>query len=377
MGGISVYVHIPFCEQKCNYCDFNSFAGKEDFFEAYIGSLIQEIGCCTELSNMQIDTVFIGGGTPSVLPPYYIGKIMEALGQFNISKTAEITIEANPNSLTKEKLSTYRKSGINRLSIGLQAIQDNLLKKLGRLHSASDFLNCYENALRAGFENISADLIFAVPGQTLSNWEESLKTLINLGLKHISCYSLIIEEGTLFYNEYEKGSLISVDDDLDRQMYYMAADILGSNNFKQYETSNFAQKGFESLHNIAYWTRKDYIGCGLSAHSLFNNKRFENTADLDKYIESSGKPHSIRQNIIQLSLKEQMEEFMFLGLRMTDGISLDDFKNNFDTDIMTVYGDTLNKHINDNFLFFDKNIIKLTKKGADLSNVVFSDFLLD
>ena len=377
MDGLSVYVHIPFCEQKCNYCDFNSFAGKEAFFEPYVDSLINEIENSTELSGKRIDTIFIGGGTPSVLPPYYIDKIMDSLGKYNISQTAEITIEANPNSLTFDKLSAYRTSGINRLSIGLQAVQDGLLKKLGRLHTSADFFTCHENALRTGFENISADLIFAVPGQTLADWEESLQTLIDLSLNHISCYSLIIEEGTPFYDEYESGRLSPIDDDLDRQMYYLAVDMLGTNGYNQYEISNFAKKGFESHHNIAYWTRKDYIGFGLSAHSLFENKRFENTADLNKYIEFGGNSDKIRMNITPLSQKDQMEEFMFLGLRMNDGISQKDFKKQFGVSLTQVYSDALQAHSANGLLFFDSNIVKLTKKGVDLSNTVFSNFLLD
>ena len=377
MDSLSVYVHIPFCESKCNYCDFNSFAHKEDFFEPYVNSLIDEIENCSELSQRNIDTIFIGGGTPSVLPPYYIGKIMETLGKHKISKTAEITIETNPNSLTFEKLSAYRKSGINRLSIGLQTMQNELLKKLGRLHSTNDFLNCHENALRAGFENISADLIFAVPGQTLKDWEESLKALIELKLNHISCYSLIIEEGTPFYAEYEKGKLSPIDDELDRQMYYLALDMLSSNAYKQYEISNFARESFESRHNIAYWTRKNYIGFGLSAHSLFDNKRFENSSCLDTYIKHSRNADIIRQSIEILTQKDQIEEFMFLGLRMNDGISFKNFKEQFGVELMSVYGNILNTQKANGLLFFDSNIVKLTRKGVDLSNVVFSDFLLD
>jgi len=377
MDGLSVYVHIPFCERKCSYCDFNSFAGKQDFFEPYANSLIKEIENSQELLNKEIDTIFIGGGTPSVLPPYYIAKIMEALGSFNISKTAEITIEANPNSLTSDKLSVYRKSGINRLSIGLQAVQNNLLRKLGRLHSVDDFFSCYANARNAGFENISADLIFALPDQTLSDWEESLKTLINLELNHISCYSLIIEENTPFYTDYEKGILSPADDELDRQMYYIAVDMLSRNSFKQYEISNFACKGYESRHNIAYWTRKDYIGFGLSAHSLINNTRFENTAALDKYIDYNGNSENIRLNINPLSQKDMIEEFMFLGLRMTEGISQTEFKKQFCVGIMEIYGNALQQQMRDGLIFFDNNVIKLTKKGVDLSNIVFSSLLLN
>ena len=377
MNGISVYVHIPFCQQKCYYCDFNSFAGKRELFEPYVNSLVEEIENCNELYGRTIDTIFIGGGTPSVLPPSYIAQIMEALGKYNISKTAEITIESNPNSLPPDKLAVYKQSGINRLSIGLQAMQTGLLKRLGRLHSASEFIECYENALRVGFENISTDLMFAIPEQDLDDWEQSLKALIELKLKHISCYSLIIEEGTPFSDDYDKGRLCPIDDETDRQMYYLAVDMLGANGYKQYEISNFALPAFESNHNIAYWKRADYIGFGLSAHSLFDNKRFENTACLDEYIKHSGNSAKIRQNINQLSQKDQIEEFMFLGLRMTDGISRKEFAKQFGVDLEKVYGDILKAQANSGLLLLDGNMVKLTKKGVDLSNAVFSEFLLD
>ena len=365
---LSVYIHIPFCESKCNYCDFNSFANMESHFESYISALVQEIGETAELNNSNIDSVFIGGGTPSVLPSSYMEKIMDALSIHKIAKGAEITIEANPNSLTKDKLRTYKSLGINRLSIGLQAYQDRLLGLMGRPHSAKDFLRCVEDATVVGFGNISADLIFALPTQSLADWEESLRMAIGTGLTHISCYGLIIEEGTPFYDKYEP-----IDDELDRRMYYTAVEYLSANGFAQYEISNFAKEFFQSRHNIAYWERKNYIGLGLSAHSMYNNVRFENTNDLAQYI--NGK--NVRENITKLRQKDKMAEFMFLGLRMSEGISMAKFFTEFGVDIQAVYGDVLRKNVENGLVEVCGDRVRLSGIGVDLSNLVLSEFLME
>ena len=365
---LSVYLHIPFCESKCNYCDFNSFANMRNYFDDYVSALVREIGGTLELDGANICSVFIGGGTPSVLPAVAIERIMMALNVHKIAKDAEITIEANPNSLTKDKLHLYKNIGINRLSIGLQAYQDHLLGLMGRPHSAKDFLRCVEDAAAVGFHNISADLIFALPTQTLADWEESLRIAIGTGLKHISCYGLIIEEGTPFYDKYEL-----IDDELDRRMYYMAMELLSANGFSQYEISNFAREGFKSRHNLAYWERENYIGLGLSAHSMYNNVRFENTDNLTQYI--AGK--SSRKNIIKLSQKDKMAEFMFLGLRMSDGISMTKFFTEFGVDIHTVYGDVLRRSVENRLVEVCGDIVKLSANGIDLSNLVLSEFLME
>jgi len=363
---LSVYVHIPFCEKKCNYCDFSSFAHMEDYFEDYINALAAEIYNCPELKGANIATVFIGGGTPSVLPPKYVGKIMNTLGSFKIASDAEVTIEANPNSLTKDKLTDYKSFGINRLSIGLQAYQERLLKIMGRPHNARDFLICIDSAHAAGFNNISADLIFALPSQSLIDWAESLNAVIQANLNHISCYGLTIEENTPFYNHYEP-----INEELDRQMYYKAVDTLSYHGFSQYEISNFAKEGFASRHNCTYWERKNYMGFGLSAHSLYNNTRFENTCDLKLYLKGDGR----RQNIVVLTSKDIMEEFMFLGLRMTQGVSISKFSKEFGVDIFEVYGGIIKKNIANKLLKIHDDRISLTDKGIDLSNIVLSEFL--
>ena len=364
---LSVYLHIPFCESKCNYCDFNSFANMESSFDDYVSALVREIGETAELQSANINTIFIGGGTPSTLPSSHIEKIMNALSVHKIAKDAEITIEANPNSLTKGKLKIYKSLGINRLSIGLQAYQDCLLKLMGRPHSAKDFLRCAEDAMAVGFGNISADLIFALPTQTLAEWDESLRIASDAGLTHISCYGLIIEEGTPFYDKYEP-----IDDELDRRMYYIAVEFLKSNGFAQYEISNFAKDGFKSRHNIAYWERENYIGLGLSAHSMYNSVRFENTSDLSKYI--NGK--NARENIMNLSQKDQMAEFMFLGLRMNEGISMAKFLTEFGVDIQSVYGDVLRRNVENGLVEACGDMVRLSPIGIDLSNLVLSEFLM-
>jgi len=366
---LSVYIHLPFCEKKCYYCDFNSFANMESYFESYISALTTEICNCPELKEANIITVFIGGGTPSVLPSKYVEKIMEALTCFQLTKDAEITIEANPNSLTKDKLRDYKSFGINRLSIGLQAYQNRLLKILGRIHSAKDFLMCMDAVHSVGFHNVSADLMFALPGQSLADWDESLEAVVAAGLSHISCYGLSIEENTPFYKDYRP-----IDEELDRKMYYAAVEFLGFHGFPRYEISNFAKDGFASRHNSVYWERGNYLGFGLSAHSLYNDTRFENTGNLSEYTANINDKNR-RKNIVDLTQKDIMEEFMFLALRMTKGVSAEKFLRKFGIDIYSVYSDVIEKNTANKLLEIDEDRIKLTPKGIDLSNVVLSEFL--
>jgi len=339
----------------------------ESYFDSYISTLAEEIRNCHELRDANIVSVFIGGGTPSLPPASHIEKIMNALSHYKITKDAEITIEANPNSLTKDKLTSYKSFGINRLSIGLQAYQERLLKIMGRPHTAHDFLTCIDSAVSVGFSNINADLIFALPSQSLNDWEESLRAATQANLSHISCYGLIIEENTPFYNDY-----MPVDEELDRHMYYRAVEFLNSQGFLQYEISNFAKEGKASRHNLAYWQRENYIGLGLSAHSLYNNTRFENTDDLASYIKGK----DARQNIIKLDTKDMMAEFMFLGLRMTEGVSVSKFYKEFGVDIRQIYGDVLNRGMRNGLLEMNDGVVKLTQIGVDLSNVVLSEFLI-
>lgn len=360
MKKIGIYVHIPFCVKKCLYCDFISFASHEGYFEAYKNALIEEIRAARQKSNSQIASIFIGGGTPTILPSSYIEEVMLELSKFNLSESVEITIEANPKTLSLEMLKNLKKMGINRLSIGLQAWQNLLLKTLGRSHSLEDFLRNFQDARSVGFNNISIDLMFALPNQTLEMWQETLEQVISLNPEHVSLYSLIIEEGTHFFDLYD-----SIDEALDRKMYHLAKKLLEENGYKQYEISNFSKLGLESKHNLLYWEMNDYYGFGLNAHSMLDNTRFSNTSNLKKYINN---PTDSKENIITLSEKDIMEESIFLGLRKTSGVDISKY---FD-----IYKDVIEKNIALGLLKMHKNIIFLTEKGMDLANIVMAEFIL-
>lgn len=374
MAGI--YIHIPFCKSKCNYCDFLSFYGAEEKYKVYKDTLIEEIKNCKELEKLEIETIFIGGGTPTVLPPAYIFEIMDVLGSYNISKNAEITIEANPGTLNHGTLFILKQAGINRLSIGLQACQNNLLKKIGRIHNYEEFLKNYNEAVKMGFDNINIDLMFLLPNQTLKHWNQTLNNISNLNPTHISTYSLKIEEGTTFFKMYENGK-IKQDDDLDREMYYLAKEILQSNGYGHYEISNFSKKGYESRHNTKYWKRQSTLGFGLGAHSFFENKRYHNTIDLDKYIKSRGRRGVITEDLKYITVADSIEEYMFLGLRMLEGVSIDEFETLFSENIFDMYGEKLSKLSKDGLIKRQGDKIMLTEKGIDLSNIVFTEFILE
>lgn len=367
---ISIYIHIPFCIKKCLYCDFPSFSGRDNYFEAYQNSIIDEINNC-EYKGLNVKTIFIGGGTPSVYPKEYISEIADTLYKnFNFNSNVEFTIEANPKTINDDNLKSYINNGINRISIGLQSCNDNILKKIGRIHSFKDFVVNYESVLKSGFKNINIDLMFSLPSQTEYDFEDSLKKVVNLNPTHISTYSLIIEEDTPFYEMYKNKEINQTSDEIDRNMYYKAIEILNKNGYNHYEISNFSKPGYECKHNIVYWKRKNYIGFGLGAHSFIDNVRYNNTYDFDKYI-----------NKINIKEKENIDlynayaEYMFLGLRMIQGINIKEFSNIFKSDIYSLYGKQIHKLIKNGFLIKDKNFLKLTQKGIDLSNMVFVEFL--
>ncbi|MGN1319214.1 MAG: radical SAM family heme chaperone HemW [Lachnospirales bacterium] len=361
MKEISLYIHIPFCKEKCKYCDFLSFKNTENI-DSYINSLLNEINAFDTDKNVK--SIFIGGGTPSFINEKYIEKIMYALNKFSINKNAEITIEANPGTLTKNKLKIYKNCGINRISMGLQAWQNDILKFLGRIHTKEDFLESYNLSREAGFENINIDLMFSLPNQSFEMWKETLENVTNLNPDHISAYSLIVEEGTPFYNM----ELNLPDEETDRNMYHYAIDFLRDKGYNQYEISNFSKKGKESIHNTAYWIRSDYKGFGLGAASLIDNIRYKNTEKISSYI----KGNYINEKEI-LSKEDIIEEFMFLGLRMTKGISINEFKNNFNKDIFSLYGNVFKKY--KDFFVVNNERIALNTKGFDISNVIMSEFL--
>lgn len=360
---ISLYIHIPFCMKKCLYCDFLSFTDLSKT-EVYVASLIKEIEAFS--TDAVVKSIFIGGGTPSAIAPKYMAQIMNVVNNhFKIDERAEITIEANPGTLTEEKALIYKACGIKRLSMGLQAWQNNLLQILGRIHTREDFLKSF--CIAQKYFDTNVDLMFALPKQTMSDWEESLLAVTGLEPQHISAYSLIIEEGTPFYNSYPTSPC---DDELDRQMYYRAKEILADKGYIHYEISNFAKKGHKSIHNLTYWQRGEYKGFGLGAASLINNSRLKNTSRLSEYASGA--------TVIEkeaLSVADQISEFMFLGLRCIDGISISHFKKVFNRDIFQVYAKQLRDLRDKGLIEIKEDNIRLTEKGIDLSNMVFVEFI--
>ena len=371
---LELYVHIPFCVRKCQYCDFLSGPSDEETKDRYIEALLKEIRAAEHTEDYEIVSVFIGGGTPSALKAEAIASIMRTLQeQFFFCEDAEVTIEANPGTVDLEKLTIYRNVGINRLSLGLQSTDAEELKLLGRIHSYEEFLKSYEWAREAGFSNINIDLMFAIPGQTGEAWRQHLYQVAELNPEHISAYSLIIEEGTPFAEQ----NLDLPDEDTEYQMYEDTAEILERYGYRQYEISNSAKQGYMCRHNAGYWQRREYLGFGLGASSLYRGMRFSNTRRMQEYLKESRNPDQIRKDVTVLSRNERIEEFMFLGLRMTEGISEKKFEENFDVRLMDVYGDILQKYEETGFMEHIETKWRLTRKGIHVSNHILADFLLD
>ena len=371
---LELYVHIPFCVRKCQYCDFLSGPSDEETKDRYIEALLKEIRAAEHTEDYEIVSVFIGGGTPSALKAEAIASIMRTLQeQFFFCEDAEVTIEVNPGTVDLEKLTIYRNVGINRLSLGLQSTDAEELKLLGRIHSYEEFLKSYEWAREAGFSNINIDLMFAIPGQTGEAWRQHLYQVAELNPEHISAYSLIIEEGTPFAEQ----NLDLPDEDTEYQMYEDTAEILERYGYRQYEISNYAKQGYMCRHNAGYWQRREYLGFGLGASSLYGGMRFSNTHQMQEYLKESRNPDQIRQDVTVLSRNERIEEFMFLGLRMTEGISEKKFEENFDVRLMDVYGDILQKYEETGFMEHIETKWRLTRKGIHVSNHILADFLLD
>ena len=371
---LELYVHIPFCVRKCQYCDFLSGPSDEETKERYIEALLQEIHAVEHTEDYEIVSVFIGGGTPSALKAEAIASVMRTLQEkFFFCEDAEVTIEANPGTVDLEKLTIYRNVGINRLSLGLQSTDAEELKLLGRIHSYEEFLKSYEWAREAGFSNINIDLMFAIPGQTGEAWRQHLYQVAELNPEHISAYSLIIEEGTPFAEQ----NLDLPDEDTEYQMYEDTAEILERYGYRQYEISNYAKQGYMCRHNAGYWQRLEYLGFGLGASSLYGGMRFSNTHQMQEYLKESRNPDQIRKDVTVLSRNEQIEEFMFLGLRRTEGISEKKFEENFDVRLMDIYGDILQKYEETGFMEHIETKWRLTRKGIHVSNHILADFLLD
>ena len=365
---IGLYIHIPFCAHKCDYCDFISFANKEDKVEQYIKQLKEEINQ-ERLEQYKITTIYIGGGTPSFIKSK---DIVEILKLINKEDTEEITIEINPGTVTKEKLQDYYNAGINRLSIGLQSTDNNILKQIGRIHTYEQFLETYNLARDVGFTNINIDLMIGLPNQELSNLEQSLEKIIELKPQHISVYSLILEEGTKLEKQVRNGLLKLPDEIKERKMYWLVKNKLEEAGYKHYEISNFAKEGFEAKHNSNCWEQKEYIGVGLAAHSYINKIRYSNTNNLQEYL------NNIKNNrtIHELQDEEmQRKEYILLGLRKIEGVNIQKFKHKFIENPIYLYREELNKLFTNNLIEIDANYIKLTKKGIDLANLVWEEFV--
>ena len=383
---MGIYIHIPFCKSKCAYCDFLSFASDEKTQDAYVNALQKELAFYgRKYNDRYIPTIFIGGGTPSWLNENAMTAIMECVYRnFAVVSDAEITIECNPGTVSDAKFAVYKKLGINRLSIGLQSANNEELKTLGRIHTYEQFLQTYEKARRHGFDNINIDLMSALPGQTPEGFISSLKKVIRLKPEHISAYSLIIEEGTPFYDMYQKDVILREAGEqpmllpTEEEEYLTTKrtqELLKAEGYHWYEISNFAKQGRECRHNIGYWKRADYLGVGLGAASLIDNVRFSNISDLHEYIACSDQCNVVANREI-LSRNAQMEEFMFLGLRMVDGFHRNEFEQNFGMVIEGVYSEALKRLQQEELLLQKEGYIRLTETGIDVSNYVLSQFLL-
>lgn len=377
MKEISLYIHIPFCISKCYYCDFSSFSNMNHRVDDYINSLINELSLYKErLKEYSIKTIFIGGGTPSSIAPKHIYNILQFIHKnFSTDKLIEVTIEANPGTLDKEKVKLYKEAGINRVSMGVQTLDNDLLKSIGRIHDVQDFYRSYETLREGDIKNINVDLMFGLPNQSMDNVISSLEKVIGLGVEHISYYGLILEEGTKLHKLYEEGKVFLPDEDTERLMYHKATEYLISHGYNHYEISNYALPNFECKHNLVYWDVEPYLGVGLSSHSNIDGKRFWNTSNINIYIENLNKKTMAIEGEEIIDRETEIEEFCILGLRKISGIDKTQFKNRFGIEIEKVYKDIINKHINNGLILNDGNYIRLTKLGLDLSNLVEVDFL--
>lgn len=385
---IGLYIHIPFCKHKCNYCDFCSYENKEQLIPDYIECLqteIQEVGKANVQDAKEgkdnpflVTTIYIGGGTPSFVDSTYIIEIMNTIREnFTIDEKSEITIEVNPGTITLEKLQDYFNCGINRISIGLQSTYDALLKQIGRIHTYQEFLDTYHLAREIGFKNINVDLMLGLPNQTIQEMQNSVEEVIGLEPEHISLYSLIVEEGTKLEEQLNEKQLVLPEELEEREMYWNTKKLLEKNGYIHYEISNFAKPGYESKHNMNCWEQKEYIGFGTASHSYTNGVRYSNIEIIEKYIENykKGKPED---NFIfheKQNLETMQKEFMMLGLRKIQGISVQEFKNRYIANPIYLYHKELEKLVTEELVEIDGDQIKLTNKGLDLANLVWEEFV--
>lgn len=372
MKKVGLYIHIPFCKQKCIYCDFLSFSQKNSRFEEYFNALKKEILNYSRIykDKVTISSIFIGGGTPSYPDAEYIVDVMKTVGEnFTVDKNAEISIECNPGSANLDAMKKYREAGINRISFGVQSTDNDILKFLGRIHDKEQFVKSVLQAREVGFRNINADLIFGIPNQTNKQFSDSIDMMIELEIPHISAYSLIIEPETKLYDMVDKHEVVPCDDEIDREMYHNAINKLHNHGYNHYEISNFALSGFECKHNIMYWKTDEYFGVGLGAASYYGNKRYSNTGKFEEYCKN---PHIDENETEELSIEDKMNEFMMLGFRLIDGPDSDEFFKRFNVSYFEIFKEKLEK-VSD-LIEIKGNNYCLNSKGLDFANIIFSEF---
>ncbi len=389
---LALYLHIPFCVRKCLYCDFLSFSSQDAAREMYFHALLREIKACKSLlyGKYVIQTIFIGGGTPTCLSPHQLDVLGETLQELSkeLSKAEpsaenpmliEFTIEANPGTIQKDHVTVFQDRGVNRISLGLQSAQDQELQALGRIHTYEDFLKSYDLLRSGDIKNINVDLMADIPLQTVESYQDTLQKILHLRPEHISSYSLIVEEGTPFYQMQQKGRLSIPDEETDRRMYELTKAMLKEQGYDRYEISNYAKQGKECRHNISYWKLQDYLGLGLGASSYLDGCRFRNPDDMQRYLHSDFSRMAEHRERHVLSQKEEMEEFVFLGLRMMEGISLSEYRSRFGTDFKIQYQTVLPEFFRQRFLAEDTKHgrIYLTDRGIDVSNRILAEFLLE
>ena len=382
MKKLGIYIHIPFCKQKCFYCDFISYANQDKYFQKYVQALNKEINNFIDNNEFEVQTIYIGGGTPSLIDAKYIEEILHIFEKRNLLKEVkEVTIEVNPGTVTEEKLRNYKNSGVNRLSIGLQSTEDKILKQIGRIHCYDDFLNTYKMAREVGFKNINVDLMIGLPNQKILDVKNSLEKIIKLEPEppnHISVYSLIVEENTPIEKMLESGELELPDEELERNMYWYVKNFLELNGYKHYEISNFAKLGNESKHNLDCWNQKEYVGFGVAAHSYIDDVRYGNIGNVEEYIKNCENGEFGKNKVIdevENDIFSKEKEFMLIGLRKIEGVLIQDFKNKFGENPIFVFKDELKKLVDENLLIVDFDRIKLTNKGLDLANIVWENFV--
>ena len=376
---LGIYIHIPFCIKKCDYCDFVSYSNKFDVQEKYAEKIIEEIEDNKKLlKENEITTIYIGGGTPSSIKPELIKNILNKIYEVsNIpnKEKVEITIEVNPGTTTENNLQLYKNCGINRLSIGLQSTNNNILNSIGRIHNYEQFLNTYNWAIKAKFRNINVDLMLGLPNQTIMDLKQSLENIVNLNPqpKHISVYSLIVEEGTIIEEKIKNGKLQLPEEEEERNQYKYTKNFLELKGYKHYEISNFAKEGYESKHNMNCWNQKQYIGFGLAAHSYIKGCRYSNTCDIKEYLNKKSK--DVKKIHEEQTLEDMKKEYMLLGLRKLDGISISKFKEKFGENPVYLFRNELKKLVEEELLEVDLDNIKLTNKGLDFANLVWEEFV--